>query len=469
MAIVLVLVLLVVASLVFHVASPWWFTPLASNWGSIDTTITITLVITGTVFVAINLFMAYAIYRYRQRPSHHAIADTQAPGSHPADYEPENRKLEIWLTLITAIGVAAMLAPGLVVWAKFIDVPEEAHEIEVIGQQWEWLYRLPGADGILGEVHTRFIEPGNPFGMSPTDTNGLDDVLITDHDLHLPINLPVKVLLRSKDVLHNFAVPQFRVKMDLVPGLGSYLWFTPTRTGTFDILCMELCGIAHYTMRGQVTVDEQAEFSAWLARQTTWSEMRAIPRGDAQRGQAHYAMCAACHGLRGEGNAILNAPRLAGLADWYVERQIKHYQQGIRGTHAQDRYGQQMAQIANTLQDAQIIRDICTYIDSMDATLATHDATPTIKATKEAAERGADYYQTCSTCHGADGEGNAALNAPRLAGQQDWYLKRQLAHFRDGIRGSHQQDNYGRQMILMARTLQDEQAINELVTYLNKR
>ena len=111
MKLVVVLVALVVGTLVFHFASPWWFTPLASNWGMIDTTINITFVITGAVFVLVNLFMAYAIYRFRHSPNRRA------------HYEPENKKLETWLTAITAVGVAAMLAPGLIVWADFVDPP----------------------------------------------------------------------------------------------------------------------------------------------------------------------------------------------------------------------------------------------------------------------------------------------------------------------------------------------------------
>ena len=128
MALVIVLVLLVVGSVVFHFVSPWWFTPIASNWGTIDDTIIITFWITGIVFVAVNLFLAYSIYRFRYSPDRRAL------------YEPENKKLEIWLTAITAVGVAAMLAPGLVVWADFVTVPEGADEIEVVGEQWKTVY-----------------------------------------------------------------------------------------------------------------------------------------------------------------------------------------------------------------------------------------------------------------------------------------------------------------------------------------
>ena len=108
MPIAVALIVLVVASLLFHFLSPWTFTPIASNWGMIDLTVDITFVVTGIVFVAVNLFMAYAIIRYRHREGARA------------NYEPENKKLEFWLTVGTTIGVAAMLIPGLFVWAQFV-------------------------------------------------------------------------------------------------------------------------------------------------------------------------------------------------------------------------------------------------------------------------------------------------------------------------------------------------------------
>ncbi len=219
------------------------------------------------VFVAVNLFMAWAIFRYRHNPSRRA------------HYEPENKKLEVWLTVITAVGVAAMLAPGLVVWADFVNVPENADEVEVVGEQWQWSYRFPGVDGELGEVDSRYVNQDNPFGMSPNDPAGNDDVLVSSNELHLPIDRPVKLLLRSKDVLHDFAVPQFRVKMDLVPGMVTFVWLTPTRTGKFDILCMELCGIAHYTMRGYVVVDTQEDFDKLAGTATNLGRYASHPAG----------------------------------------------------------------------------------------------------------------------------------------------------------------------------------------------
>ena len=132
MPIAVAIILLVLGSLLFHFWSPWYFTPLASNWGLIDTTMDITLIVTGVVFVAVNFFLAYCIIRFRHKKGQRA------------DYDPENTKLETWLTVITSIGVVAMLAPGLVVWGQFVTVPDDAMEVEAVGQQWHWSYRFPG-------------------------------------------------------------------------------------------------------------------------------------------------------------------------------------------------------------------------------------------------------------------------------------------------------------------------------------
>ena len=191
MALAIALIILVMGSLLFHLFSPWWLTPIASNWGSIDDTITITLWVTGSVFIVINLFMAYVIIRYRYKKNRRA------------DYQPENKTLEWWLSGITAAGVVAMLAPGLFVWAQVINVPEHASELEIVGQQWQWSFRFPGKDGILGQTEILHVSINNPFGINPNDPNGQDDRLITSNEVHLPIDQPVKVLLRSKDVLHD--------------------------------------------------------------------------------------------------------------------------------------------------------------------------------------------------------------------------------------------------------------------------
>ena len=176
---------------------------------------------------------------------------------------------------MTAVGVAAMLAPGLYVWHQFVTVPEDATEVEVVAQQWLWSYRLPGADGKLGKSDSKLISVDNTLGVDPDDPAGQDDVIIDAADLHLPIDKPVKMLLRSVDVLHDFYVPEFRAKMDLIPGTITYFWFTPTRTGEFEVLCAELCGTGHAFMRGIVMVDSDADYQAWLDEQVTFAELSA--------------------------------------------------------------------------------------------------------------------------------------------------------------------------------------------------
>lgn len=271
LTVALALVFVTVGTVVFHFLSPWWWTEIASNWGFIDTTIIITFWVTGLVFVIVLLFTAYCVYRYQHKEGRRA------------EYEPESPKLEMWLTGLTAVGVAVMLAPGLFVWNDFVTVPDDASEVEVVGKQWDWTYRFPGKDGKLGTSDPRNITDDNPFGVNPDDPNSKDDVLIDDSELHLPLDKPVKMLLRSLDVLHDFYVPQFRAKMDMVPGSVTFFWFTPTRTGTFDVLCFELCGVGHHDMRGTVVVEEDSAFQAWLQAQPTFAQSMAQAGGDAAK------------------------------------------------------------------------------------------------------------------------------------------------------------------------------------------
>ena len=286
----LVLISVAVGTVGFHFLGPWWLTPIASNWDYVDATIIITFWITGVVFIAIILFMAYCVFRYRHQEGRRAA------------YEPENKKLEWWLTALTTVGVAGMLTPGLFVWDKFVTVPKEASQFEVLGQQWFFGFRFPGKDGVLGTSDPRYVSSANPFGLNPNDPHGQDDVLIQGDEVHLPLGKPVKVLLRSIDVLHSFFVPQFRVKMDMVPGMVTYYWFIPKRTGTFDVLCFQLCGVGHYTMRAKVVVEEESAYQAWLKKQPTFAELSAraennaggrtgsgLERGDADSAEPGFA------------------------------------------------------------------------------------------------------------------------------------------------------------------------------------
>ena len=449
MVLAIVLALLVAGSLLFHFLSPWYFTPIASNWGAIDDTISITFWVTGFVFVAVNLFVAYCVLRYRHRKNGRAA------------YEPENKKLEWWLTGLTAVGVAVMLAPGLFVWANFVHVPEDAAVFEAVGKQWHWYFRFPGKDGKLGTVDAKYIDDKNPFGVNPDDPNGQDDVLVASPELHLPVGKPVKVLLRSVDVLHNFTVPQFRAKMDLVPGLVTFIWFTPIRTGKFDLLCNELCGVGHFVMRGKVIVEEERAYQEWLAGHPTFAQTVAHPAGDAAAGKQLYAVCAACHGLQAEGNPVLNAPKLSGQGDWYLHRQLNSFKQGARGTHDKDVFGKMMAPMAATLVDDAAIDNITAYLKTLPDTASA----ASVKGNPDDGQK--LYETTCGVCHGPNGQGVQAVNAPALKGMSDWYMVTQLKNFKQGIRGAHPKDMYGPQMASMAAILVDDQATNDIVAYIN--
>ena len=262
------LLFVVLGSVIFHLLSPWWWTPIASNWGGIDATVQLTFLLTGIVFVLVLLFMIYCIVKYRYREDRRG------------EYQPEDKKLEMRLAVLTTIGVIALLAPGLMVWNDYVNPPEDAIPIEVMGQQWSWSFRLTGEDGILGTSDARNISPENPFGLNPKDPNGQDDILLEGDDLHLLVDKPVKVLLRSIDVLHDFYVPQFRAKMDLVPGMITYYWFTPTREGEFEILCAELCGVGHHVMRGLVVIDNESSYQEWISEQSTFKEFQNAAKSD---------------------------------------------------------------------------------------------------------------------------------------------------------------------------------------------
>jgi cytochrome c oxidase subunit 2 len=256
--VVYLLFAVVVGTLLFHIWSPWWFTPLTSNWNSIDNAILITFWVTGFVFLALGGFMVYCVWKYRHQKNR------------KAEYKPEDKKLEFILALVSAIAVVVLLTPGLLVWNDYIKVPKGAVKVEILGYQWGWNYRLAGEDGILGTTSIHNISDENPYGLDLNDPNGKDDLMVQDAELHLQIDKPVEFLLRSIDVIHNFYVPEFRAKMDMVPGLITYYWITPTKTGEYEILCAELCGTGHYAMFGTVIVDEESNYTNWLAQQITF-------------------------------------------------------------------------------------------------------------------------------------------------------------------------------------------------------
>ncbi len=185
-----------------------------------------------------------------------------------------------------------------------------------------------------------------------------------------------------------------------------------------------------------------------------------LASGNRADGKALYQACAACHGAQAEGNQALGAPSLRNQQHWYLQRQLLQYRAGLRGSHPKDSYGQQMQAIAKTLPDDAAVEAVVSYI----AGLGNKPAAATLSGN---AKRGADYYSNlCGACHGPNGEGLELLQAPALAGVDDWYLQRQYLHFRDGLRGTDERDKYGYQMAMMASSLPDEAVLRDVLVYI---
>jgi cytochrome c oxidase subunit 2 len=181
---------------------------------------------------------------------------------------------------------------------------------------------------------------------------------------------------------------------------------------------------------------------------------------DVAAGKVAYAVCAACHGADGGGSQSLNAPRLVGQEAWYLKRQLEAFKDGLRGVAAGDVGGAQMKPMAMTLTTPAAIDNVVAYIQTLTA--------PPAPATVHGdAAAGKKLYATCAACHGPQGQGNEQQNAPRLAGQQDWYLLRQLQNYKSAIRGSQPKDTFGALMKPMAAMLANDQAMNDVVAYID--
>ncbi|WP_373079088.1 cytochrome c [Zhongshania sp.] len=196
------------------------------------------------------------------------------------------------------------------------------------------------------------------------------------------------------------------------------------------------------------------------SEQAASAAVAALQSGDAASGKDLYAACSACHGASGEGNKALNAPSLNNQQSWYLERQLLGFRSGVRGSHPDDAFGAQMQAIAKTLPDEAAVKSVVAYIDGFK----TKPAAATLQGN---VKRGADYYSNlCGACHGPNAEGNEKLQAPALAGVDDWYLVQQFDHFSKGIRGSDESDRYGYQMYMMGKTLPDAEVAKDVVVYI---
>ena len=248
-------VLLVVASTYYFTRE--WLPPLVSDRGEIDSAIAITLLVTGLVFIVTNLMLAYFGWRFQDRA-----------GARSA-YMHDNPRLEWTWTLITAGIMFLFLFGALGLWAQVNSkAPADAMLIEVTGQQFAWNVRYPGPDGVLGRTDHAQASQENPIGLVADDPGSKDDVLLLN-SLYLPQDRPVRVQIRSMDVIHSFFLPNFRVKQDAMPGMTIAIWFVPKQAGAYDLGCAEHCGLGHYRMRGKVHVVAASDFDRALAEAAT--------------------------------------------------------------------------------------------------------------------------------------------------------------------------------------------------------
>jgi len=176
--------------------------------------------------------------------------------------------------------------------------------------------------------------------------------------------------------------------------------------------------------------------------------------------EADFSYCTVCHGAHVNGNAAIRAPKLAGMEDWYIARQLQAFRTGMRGVHPDDAPGHEMQPVGVRLNDDATVAKAIAYIASFEP------KAPPVTVTGDA-DRGKELYTACQACHGAHGEGNRSLNAPALSARTDWYLVTQIKNYRTGVRGDDAQDTFGTQMRAIAVMLPDDQAINDVVAFIN--
>ena len=282
-----------VAFMIFCLGSAWYYKNWMLGYGphgaasehgdTLDGMFNITLGFTYIVFVLTHIALFWYAWKYRGRRGRKAL------------FMPHDTKLELVWTAVPAIVMCFLVVNGLIAWNEVMgDDGDEDIEIEATGSQFSWTIRYPGEDGKLGEKNYKNITGLNSLGQVWTDTKNLDDVIVDK--IVLPVGKKVRVRITAKDVLHNFDLPHFRVKMDAIPGLPTYFYFTPKittkdyrknlanypeyqapdpnnpdkklwETFNFDLACAELCGSGHYAMKKVVEIVSDEEYEKWMKSQ----------------------------------------------------------------------------------------------------------------------------------------------------------------------------------------------------------
>jgi len=274
-ALMLLFLIVSFGALFYYSVAHWdlYNLPVASEHGLVtDHLFWVTMVVTGIVFLITQILLFWYSFKYSYKKSAKAY------------FFPDNAKLELLWTIVPAVAMAILVFMGLKSWNDITDkAPENAEQIEVMGFQFAWKVRYAGIDGELGGYDWRYIDlaTGNDFGLDFNDDQAMDDFM--PRKMFLPVNRPVLLNIRARDVLHSVYLPHFRVKMDAVPGMPTKFWFVPTKTTeqmrietenpefTYEMGCTEVCGRGHFSMRFEVVVLEQDEYDEWYKAQKSWA------------------------------------------------------------------------------------------------------------------------------------------------------------------------------------------------------
>jgi cytochrome c oxidase subunit 2 len=270
---------MLISFLIVGLIGVWWCNDLffgktlfpqgaASEMGQkIDLMLYITIGVTGVVFVITQILLFWFAFKYQENDDRKAY------------YFPHNTKLELLWTTVPAIFLTVLVVFGLKYWFKITsDAPKDAVVVEVTGHQFGWEFRYPGPDGILGKKDYKLTKGANGLGVNFDDEASHDDIHVST-TMHIPVNKPVKFVINAQDVIHDVGLSHFRMKMDAVPGIPTTLWFTPiytteemkVRSGNpnfvYELSCDQMCGKGHFSMRGVIIVESEADYKKWLATQ----------------------------------------------------------------------------------------------------------------------------------------------------------------------------------------------------------
>jgi cytochrome c oxidase subunit 2 len=250
----------------FHF-QPLYLPEASSEHGmEIDKMFNLTLLITSIVVIITHLILLYFVYKYRWSDSRRAL------------YYHDNNKVELMWTVAPAIVLTVLVLDGTKNWNAIMQPPpENAVEIELTGKQFAWNIRYAGSDNQFGKTNFRMISAENELGFDWADESGKDDVM--PGEIYMPVNKPILLKIRARDVLHSVYLPHFRVKMDAVPGMPTQFWFTPNKTTkemrvklnnenfNYELACTEVCGRGHFSMKRNVVVVTEEEYQEWLRKQ----------------------------------------------------------------------------------------------------------------------------------------------------------------------------------------------------------